>query len=47
MGQMEMNAYLILEKNVFILVKVTQVREVAHGPLVLNALINYIYVVSL
>jgi hypothetical protein len=35
-GKWKWNAYLILEKNISILAKVTQVSDVAHGPLVTN-----------
>jgi hypothetical protein len=34
LGKWKWNAYLILEKNISILAKVTQVSDVAHGPLV-------------
>jgi hypothetical protein len=33
-GKWKWNAYLILEKNISILAKATQVSDVAHGPLV-------------
>jgi hypothetical protein len=33
-GKWKRNAYLILEKNIFIWAKVSQVSDVAHGPLV-------------
>jgi hypothetical protein len=34
LGKWKWNAYLILEKNISILSKATQVSDVAHGPLV-------------
>jgi hypothetical protein len=40
MGQMEINARLILEKNISILAKVTQMNDVAHGPLVVFNLVS-------
>jgi hypothetical protein len=36
MGKWKSNAYLILEKNISILAKVTHVSDVAHGPLVFS-----------
>jgi hypothetical protein len=36
MGQMEMKCIFNIGKNISIWVKITQVSDVAHGPLVLN-----------